>query len=211
MLINLKKTEEELWEQIGNIRTDIRKAQKNEVEIILHPTDAERLEAYNLYIIMMKKKFLPVEIGYSLSSSLDHELIIAKYQWKVVSYIRFHLHSKIDIHGRAKICAFETIASDDAYKHLSVNSLLYWEWIRYMKSLGFEYLNFNGVSYQYGWGDLNSLAFFKRKWNGIEIQCISRRSLLSYIYWRWFRKYQFIRAIIYTMLITFFPNRFKKY
>lgn len=80
MLINLKKTEEELWEQIGNIRTDIRKAQKNEVEIILHPTDAERLEAYNLYIIMMKKKFLPVEIGYSLSSSLDHELIIAKYQ-----------------------------------------------------------------------------------------------------------------------------------
>jgi hypothetical protein len=39
-----------------------------------------------------------------------------------------------------------------------------------MKQLGFEYLNFNGVSYQFGGEDFNSLAFYKRKWNGIEIE-----------------------------------------
>lgn len=211
MLINLKKTEEDLWDQIGNVRTDIRKAQKNGVEIVLVPTEEDRREAFGLYLTMMKKKFLPVEMNYSLEPSKEHELIVAKYQWKVISYIRFHLYSKIDLHGKAKICAFETIASDDEYKHLSVNSLLYWEGILYMKSLWFEYLNFNGVSYQYGGGDLNSLAFFKRKWNGIEIQCISKRSLFSYIYWRWFRKYQFVRSIVYTLLTTLFPNRFKKY
>lgn len=211
MLINLKKSEEELWDQIGNVRTDIRKAQKNEVEIVVNPSDEDRREAYELYLIMMKKKFLPVEVSYSLDPSPEHELIVAKYQRKVISYIRFHLHSKIDLHGKAKICAFETIASDDDYKHLSVNSLLYWEGIRHMKSLGFEYLNFNGVSYQYGGGDLNSLAFFKRKWNGIEIQCISKRSIFSYIYWRWFRKYQFVRSIVYSILTTFLASRFKKY
>ncbi|GAB0174349.1 MAG: hypothetical protein HHAS10_02280 [Candidatus Altimarinota bacterium] len=211
MLINLKKTEEELWEQIGNVRTDIRKAQKNNVEIVTQPTDDERHEAYELYLAMMKKKFLPVEMNYSLAASKDHELIVAKYQGKVVSYIRFQLFSKIDTLGKSKICAFETIASDDSFKHLSVNSLLYWEGIRYMKSLGFEFLNFNGVSYQYGGGDLNSLAFFKRKWNGIEIGCTSKRSLLAYIYWRWFRKYEFVRRVVYHILTTFFQSRFKKY
>lgn len=211
MLINLKKSEDELWDQIGNVRTDIRKAEKNEVEIITNPSDSDRDEAYELYLAMMKKKYLPVEKSYSLAPSKDHELIVAKYQGKVISYIRFQLHSKIDQLGKSKICAFETIASDDAFKHLSVNSLLYWQWIRYMKSLGYEFLNFNGVSYQYGWGDLNSLAFFKRKWNGIEIECISKRSFLGYIYWRWFRKYQCIRSIVYLVLTNFFTKRFKKY
>ena len=46
MLINLKKSEEELWDQIGNVRTDIRKAEKNEVEIITNPSDSDRDEAY---------------------------------------------------------------------------------------------------------------------------------------------------------------------
>lgn len=135
MLINLKKTEEELWDQIGNVRTDIRKAQKNEVEIVLHPNEEERKDAYELYLAMMKKKFLPVERRYNLDDSPHNSLIVAKYQGKVVSYIRFQLSSKIDMLGKSKICAFETIASDDHYKHLSVNSLLYWEGIRYMKSL----------------------------------------------------------------------------
>jgi hypothetical protein len=66
MLINLKKTEEELWGQIGNVRTDVRKAEKNNIEISISPTQAEVDEAYLLYVRMMAKKYLPVEKKYTL-------------------------------------------------------------------------------------------------------------------------------------------------
>ncbi|MBW7954459.1 hypothetical protein H3C61_01470 [Candidatus Gracilibacteria bacterium] len=80
-----------------------------------------------------------------------------------------------------------------------------------MKSLGFEYLNFNGVDYQYGGLDFNSLAHFKRKWNGIEIQAISKKSLFGYIYWRWLRKFNFIKKIVYFLLVNLFKNIYLKY
>jgi hypothetical protein len=43
--------------------------------------------------------------------------------------------------------------------------------------LGFEYLNFNGVSYQYAEKEFYPLARYKRKWNGIEIELFSRKSI----------------------------------
>lgn len=211
MLINLKKSEDELWDQIWNVRTDIRKAIKNWVEIILNPTDNDIKDAYELYLKMMKKKYLPVLVNYKLWNFENQKIIVWKYQWKVISYIQFQLFSKTDILWKTKICALETIASDDEYKNLSWNTLLYWEWIKYMKSLWFEYLNFNWVDYQYGWIDFNSLAHFKRKWNGIEIQCVSKKSLFGYIYWRWFRKYIFVKKIVYFLLTNLFKNIYLKY
>jgi hypothetical protein len=211
MLINLKKSEDELWEQIWNVRTDIRKAIKNWVEIITNPQDYDINEAYELYLKMMKKKHLPVLRDYKLWNSETRKIIIWKYKWKVISYIQFQLFSKIDLLGKSKICALETIASDDNYKNLSWNTLLYWEWIKFMKSLWFEYLNFNWVSYQYWDSDFNSLAFFKKKWNWIEIQCVSEKSLLWYVYWRWFRKYNFVKRIVYFLLINLFKNKYLKY
>lgn len=80
-----------------------------------------------------------------------------------------------------------------------------------MKSLWFEYLNFNWVDYQYWWLDFNSLAHFKRKWNGIEIQAISKKSLFWYIYWRWLRKFNFIKKIVYFLLVNLFKNIYLKY
>lgn len=92
MLINLKKSEEELWEQIGNLRTDVRKAIKNEIEISIEPTSEEKHEAYGLYLKMMKDRYLPVEKNYSLNKE-GTPLIVAKKDGKVISYIAFALHS----------------------------------------------------------------------------------------------------------------------
>lgn len=211
MLINLKKSEDELWEQVWNIRTDIRKAIKNWVEIILTPTEKDIKDAYDLYLKMMKKKHLPVLKSYKLWNFEKQKIIVWKYNWKVISYIQFQLFSNTDLLWKSKICALETIASDDDYKNLSWNTLLYWEWIKYMKSLWFEYLNFNWVDYQYWWLDFNSLAHFKRKWNGIEIQCVSKKSLFWYIYWRWLRKYNFVKKSIYFLLVNLFKNTYLKY
>lgn len=67
MLINLKKTETELREQINkSLRTEIRKAEKSGLEIKYTPTNDEVHQAYQLYLKMMKKKHLPVEINYYL-------------------------------------------------------------------------------------------------------------------------------------------------
>ncbi|MBW7954458.1 hypothetical protein H3C61_01465 [Candidatus Gracilibacteria bacterium] len=126
MLINLKKSEDELWEQIGNIRTDIRKAIKNGVEIIINPSDEDIKQSYHLYLKMMKKKYLPVLKDYKLGNFEKQKIIVGKYDGKVISYIQFQLFSKTDILGKTKICALETIASDDEYKNLSGNTLLYW-------------------------------------------------------------------------------------
>jgi len=211
MLINLKKTEDELWRQIWNIRTDVRKAIKNWIEIEANPSISDIEAAYNLYIKMMQEKFLPVEVCYKLWNTENQKIVVWKHKGKVISYIQFQLSSKVDLLGKAKICALETIASDDAYKHLSWNTLLYWEWIKYMKSLWFEYLNFNWVSYEFWDSDFNSLAFFKRKWNWIEIQCISKKSLWWYIYWRRLRKYTFVKKIVYFLLTNLYKDKYLQY
>lgn len=211
ILINLEKTEEELWKQIGNLRTDVRKWEKNNIKIELNPSKEDIDSAYNLYLIMMKKKYLPVLRSYSLHDMSNNRIIIAKKDDKVISYIQLQLFSHIDIWKCVKVCALNTIATDDDYKSLSPNTLLYWECIKYAKSLWFEYLNFNGVTYQYWDKDFNSLAFFKRKWNGLEITCISDKSFFWYIYWRWFRKFNFIKRMTYFCMVHFFKKKYLFY
>lgn len=212
MLINLLKTEQDIWDsQIDkNLRTDIRKALNNGVTITLSPSPQEIASAYALYLKMMKKNLLPVERSYTLGDTATKKIIVSTYEWKVISYIQFQLFSKIDRLGKTKVCALETIASDDTYKNLSWNALLYREWIKYMKSLWFEYLNFNGVSYQFWWSEFNSLSFFKRKWNGIEIECVSRKSIFNYMYRRYFRRCRMIKKMVYRILTNFF-NSYMKY
>ncbi len=208
MLINLKKTEDELWEQIGNLRTDVRKWLKNGVTVEVNPTERDIEESYALYLKMMKKKYLLVESSYILWDSDTRKIIVAKKDNKVVSYIQFQFYSNTDILWKSKICAFETIATDDDYKQFSPNTVLYWEGMLAMKKMGFEYLNFNGVSYEYGGQDFNALAFYKRKWNGLEVEWASKKSLFGYIYWKYFRKYLFVKKCVYFLLPKIFKKKF---
>lgn len=211
LLINLVKSEEELWKQIWNLRTDVRKGEKNDIEVVLVPSEKDLEEAYELYLYMMKQKFLPVEKKYKLKIDDKNKIIVAKKDGKVISYIAYQLFSNIDKLGKTKICALETIASDNNYTKFAPNTLLYWEWIKYMKSLWFEYLNFNWVSYQYAEKEFYPLARFKRKWNWLELQLRSEKSFFWYIYWRYFRKYNFVKKIVYILLVNLFKNRFLKY
>ena len=210
MLVNLKKTEEELWEQIGGLRTDVRKGEKNDIHIVLEPTKKDLKEAYKLYLIMMKQKYLPVEQDYELKIDDRNKVIVAKKEEKVISYISYQLFSDIDKLWKTKICALETIASDNNFTKYAPNTLLYWKGILFMKSLWFEYLNFNGVDYQYA-EEFAPLAKYKRKWNGIEIRLFSQKSFFGYIYWRFFRKYSFVKKWVYKMLLFLFPKKFLKY
>ena len=67
MLINLKKTEEELWAQIHkSLRTEVRKAEKMGLMIEYDPSPEQLEQAYQLYLRMMKKKYIPVESSYKL-------------------------------------------------------------------------------------------------------------------------------------------------
>jgi len=211
MLINLKKSDEELWSQIWNLRTDIRKWLKNNIEIVLEPSEKDILKAFDLYLKMMKQKFLPVEKKYKLWNSDMTRIIVAKKDWKVISYIQFQLFSSIDKLWKTKVCALETISSDKKYNKFAPNSILYWEWIKYMKELWFEYLNFNWVNYEFAEDEFYNLAKFKRKWNWIEIQLFSKKTIFWYIYWRFFRKYKIIKKIVYFLLINLFKNKFLKY
>lgn len=211
MILNLKKTEEELWQQIWGLRTDVRKGEKNGLQVVLSPSESEIQEAFQLYLVMMKKKYLPVLSSYSLNETEKRKTIVIKKDKKVVSYISYQLYSDIDKLWKSQICALETIASDDAYLKYAPNTLLYWEGIKYMKSLWFEYLNFNWVSYQYAEEEFYPLAKYKRKWGWIEIRLFSQRSFLWYIYWRFFRKYTGVKKIVYKTLITLFPKKYLNY
>ncbi len=211
MLLNLKKTKEELWQQIWNLRTDIRKWKKNNIEIVFNPSTYDINESYWLYLSMMKKKFLPVENAYKLWNSDKTKIIVAKKNGKVISYIQFQLYSKFDVLWKSKICSLETIASDYKYTKYAPNTLLYWEWIKLMKSMWFEFLNFNGVSYEYWWIEFDSLTKYKRKWGWIEIQQFSKKSIFWYIYWRFFRKYILIKKLVYFILLNLFKNKYLKY
>jgi hypothetical protein len=97
MLINLKKSEDELWEQIGNLRTDVRKGLKNGISIETSPNEKDINEAYELYLTMMKKKYLLVESSYVLGESDTRKIIVAKKDGKVISYIQFQFFSNTDI------------------------------------------------------------------------------------------------------------------
>ncbi len=211
MLINLCKTEDDLWSQIWNLRTDVRKWEKNKIEVILNPTEEDLKQAYNLYLIMMKQKYLPVERDYKIKLDDNNKVIVAKKDWKVISYIAYQLFSNLDKLWKTKICALETIASDNNYTKYAPNTLLYWEGIKYMKSLWYEYLNFNWVSYQYADKEFYPLVRYKRKWNWLEIRLFSQKSFFGYIYWRFFRRFTFVKKIIYLLLVNLFKNKFLKY
>ena len=67
ILINLKKSEDELRDQINkSLRTEVRKAIKSNVEVITDCTNSDVKEAYDLYLTMMKKKRIPIERSYKL-------------------------------------------------------------------------------------------------------------------------------------------------
>lgn len=211
MLINLKKDENELRNQINkSLRTEVRKAIKSNVEVVVDYTDSDINDAYDLYLAMMKKKRIPVEKSYKLWNSEKTKFICAKYEGKVISYIQFQLFSPIDVWNKTKICALETIANADEFKNLCANSLLYWEWIKMVKNMWFEYLNFNWVDYE-GWGDFNSLAHFKRKRNWIEIVCVSKKWRLSYIYRKYFRKFKIVQKFVYRLLTNILSDKYLKY
>jgi len=78
------------------LRTDVRKGEKNGLQVVLSPSESEIQEAFQLYLVMMKKKYLPVLSSYSLNETEKRKTIVIKKDEKVVSYISYQLHSDID-------------------------------------------------------------------------------------------------------------------
>ncbi len=211
MLINLKKTESELWDQLTqSLRTDIRKSIKNWLYVKRSISEEEFNECCILYLSMMKRVFVPVLKDYKKYLE-NKKVLLIKKDHKVVSYMFFNDYSNIDKLWKTKIAAFENTATSDSYKQFSPNSLLYWESIKYMKELWFEFLSFTGCDYQYWDNSLKRLAFFKKKWNWLEVQSVWRKTIFGYIYWRWFRKYDFIKKIVYFLLTNIFRYKYLKY
>ena len=213
MLINLKKSELELWNQIKYSRRKcVNKFCKLWYEVIHNPSISDLRYALDLYLSLQKKLLVPVDRNFKLVVDDKYKILIIKVDNKILWFLKIALFSNFDKLWKSKMCTFDAIWVNEEFFHLSPQALLYWEWFKFMKSLSYEYINLAWVEYSYWDFKLtNTVAFFKRSWHWIEIECVSKKSFIWYIYWRFFRKFTFVKKVVYFLLVNIFRSRFLKY
>lgn len=162
--LDLSLSCDELWNNLaGSVRTSIRKAMKNNVEIRVATSEDELQHFFHLHVGVRKNKYRMVAQPFSFFQNIWREIIskgngrlyLATYQDQVIAATMF-LHWK-------DVLYYKFNASDPDMLWLNPNEYLLWEGINYAKELGCQQLDF-GLS---DW-DQDGLIFYKRKFASTE-------------------------------------------
>lgn len=199
--IDLKQKPEQFWEGL-NCRTEIRKAQKSDVEIRLATND-ERIRSFDdcriLLFHLLKRELVPYSEVYDrIIRDKNNLLFLALMDNKIVSFIVVSKKAKNDHFNNSKSAFLELSATDDKYKSFCPNYLLIWRAVEHLREAGFEFFNLGLLNYVNCSDDnLNRVAFFKKKWNIREIETQEDCSYLKFFYYLYLKKYEPVRRLIY--------------
>ncbi|MDD5765165.1 MAG: peptidoglycan bridge formation glycyltransferase FemA/FemB family protein [Candidatus Marinimicrobia bacterium] len=203
--LDLSKTEEQLLESMeGRVRYDIRKAEREQIEIISDDGSNEFLSAfYNLLKQVSERNQFPIysyemmkNIWDILSPKQMCRIFLARHQGKVLSGAFLFLFGTKCVYqwggsGRTKT---------------NPNQLMHWNIIRWAKSNGFLSYDFQGVPENVKEGDdLWGIYLFKRGFGGQRIQLIGEYdSVLSPVLYRFWQmiepKYPLLKKMIAKMM-----------
>ena len=195
--IDLSTGESDFWQKI-DARTEVRMAQKSGITVELI---SDRSRFMEKAVDLLKKSLLRVSVPYSLV--FDEILKNEKYYFfaaikngELASYIVISEQENSALDG--KTAYLQLSATDDVYKKLCPNYLLIYEATKFLREKGFRYFNLGLLSYQdCPDSDLESVAFFKRKWATFEFKQTESVSALKYLYLRFLKRSSFIKRMVY--------------
>lgn len=150
---------DELWSGVHkSIRTGVRKAQKNEVELRVAETEDDLRSFFDMHLGIRKNKYRLVAQPYEFFLNIwnrfivpqNGRLLLAQHQGNVIAGMMF-LRYKDTLY-------YKFSASNPTKLSVNPNEMVMWEGIQYGKESGCSYLDF-GLS---DW-DQDGLNFFKRK------------------------------------------------
>jgi len=184
-------------------RTEIRFAKKNGiiVKIIEGKKDPQIVaDCVLLQRALLKRKMVPFPFIFKQMLEDEKNVLFVGYKdGKIVSFILINPRNATNIYlSDHKLARLELQGNDDEYKRFCAVYLLVWSAITYLKERGYEYL-FWGYSHYINCPDpeFESVAFFKRKWNIVGHEVEEPTSLSRYIYFRYLRRFAFVKKIVY--------------
>jgi len=159
VMVNLDKSEEEIFRSIKkDTRWGIKKAINEGVKIKKATKDEEWNEFYDIYLGNVKRNRTRTGNLEDFRNNSD-VLLLALYKDKIIAGQVFKFGDEIS----AKHTRLWVNASLLEYQKYYPNNLLYWEAIKYSKSLGFEKCNLGGWQIN-ARGNMAGVNRFKEKW-----------------------------------------------
>jgi lipid II:glycine glycyltransferase (peptidoglycan interpeptide bridge formation enzyme) len=193
VLINLKKSEQELWDSLDkNIRTDIRKALKQEV--IVEESRASDEHCYRIYKEMCDRYY--TNITYNFEFGDEGIMLVAKWKGAVIGFL-FAKKTNLDIENCLEL---KFSATNFALRQLEASSLLYWCMILEAKLEGYEYLDFGVSDYATHDLQLNRLRTYKEKWNGLRFIRVRELPLWRMLWERYGRRFETLKKLKFKII-----------
>jgi len=142
--IDLNRSIDEIWQSFkGEVRTNVRKSNKNNVQLGVINCKDELIESYKLLEKNYKKLRIPLpklELFLNLFNILGHKhlkIIVAKYNSKIVG-------TAIRLHSNNMMTAWYT-AIDYEYKKLKIQDAMNWYSIQLAKKNNLMMFDFGGA------------------------------------------------------------------
>lgn len=203
--IDLKQNPDDFWRGL-DCRTEIRKAQKSNIEIRLATGD-ERIKSFDdchaLLHHLLERELVPYSDIYDrIIKDEDNLLFLALIDGEIASFIVVSKKAKNNYFSNSKSAFLELSATNDKYKSFCPNYLLIWSAIEHLREDDFDFFNLGLLNYVNCSDDnLNRVAFFKRKWNIREVETQENCSHLKFFYYSYLKKYEPIRKLIYMIKV----------
>lgn len=181
VLIDLNKTEEELWASVQkDNRWSVNKARKENVTI---QKEGNQDICYELYCKMCNyNKLVPFEKKYVFGNG---KIFTALKDNKIIAF------SVIFTKGDCAFLGYN--ASNYKCRNIQANSLLYWEIIINCKKEGFKKINLGGVDLHSDFNRGNDR--FKKRWGGTLVNQTKKAKLVEYIWWKYLRHVSFLKNL----------------
>lgn len=209
--IDLEKSEVDLFKQI-RCRNEVRKAQKNNIEVIEFCKRREGAEEIKKCKEILSETLRHKLVVYSkeyddIFFSDENTLLLALHEGKIVSFIVINHVANGEIFVGKKSAYLALSATSSTAKMLLPNYILIWSAILLLKNKGFKFFNLGLLEFiQCFDPSLSSAAIFKRKWGVIESNVTGSASLGKMLYYRYFRGSTLLRICVYTI-----KNVYKKF
>lgn len=201
-VVSLRNRTLDELERAIETRTEIRKARKAgvRIEIVRGEKNATVVAACSAILrALLARRVVPYDpIFTDIIADPEHLLLVARASSGAVSsFIVVRSHSRNPRHAGTKTATLELSATLDAYKKDCPNYLLLWTAIEHLKKEDYDAFSLGLLTYT---GcpdpDLESVAFFKRKWAIEEQMETEVASLPRYVYLTYFKRFRVVKKLV---------------
>lgn len=201
--IDLHDSKEDIFLSLKT-RTEIRKAEKNDIRIVPYLEDRSEgvvEECIALLKELLVRELVPFSNFFPSILRDKNNILLAAYKGnKIVSFIVFSLNTKNAFFNGCKTGYLELSATDYNFKNLCPNYLLIWQAIVFLKGRNFDYFNLGLLEYDKSKDvDINRVAFFKRKWSVVERTEIEQTNFLRYVYIIFLKRFRIVKWLVYVI------------